>query len=146
MGGEVELDMVEHNIAFDHVAANFVFNSGIPIYMGTWSITRQFFFTMEECDVFRNHSSELARKMGEAIDIWHPIQHWKPGPVMYDIFPMISPVASYYTYEKRPVAIVTQGEETGKTIIAGNNDKTFFATDIKADEIKQLYLETVLSS
>ena len=144
MGGETDLDRKEHNVCFDYTAADIVLNSGIPIYMGTWDITRRFYFTLEECDVFRNHSSELARKMGEAIDLWHPVQNWKPGPVMYDIFPMLFPFASLYTCEQKPVKILTQGEEIGKTIISGNNEKTHVTTDIQAEEIKKLYLDTVL--
>jgi inosine-uridine nucleoside N-ribohydrolase len=147
MGGEVALDQVEHNIAFDHIAASIVLNSGIPVYMGTWSVTRQFSFTMEECEVFRNHNSQLAKKMAEAIELWHPIQNWKPGPVMYDMFPILLPLdLNYYTCEQKSVEIVSEGEEIGKTILSGNNKNIYVTTGIQPDKIKQLYLQTVLSS
>lgn len=146
MGGEVDIERAEHNIAFDYIAADIVLNSGVPVYMGTWDITRRFNLPIDECKVFEKHPSELSQKMAEAIAAWHPAQNWKPGPVMYDIFPMIWAFdRSLYTCEQKSLEVETKNPaELGKTILRGNNKNIYVTTAIKAEEIKKLFLETVL--
>lgn len=141
MGGELHQNKIEHNIGWDYLAAEVVMNSGVPIYMGTWDVTRKFYFSIKECDIFRNHASELTKKMGKAIDLWYREDSWKPGPVIYDIFPFAS---SFYTFRKESIEVISSGEKAGQTVLSGKNDNTFYTTDIKAEEIKKLFLETVL--
>ena len=146
MGGELNLNRVEHNVAFDYIASDIVLDSGIKIYMGTWDVTRRFVLTMEECRRFHEHHAPVIKALGRAIDIWHPAQGWKPGPVMYDIFPMIWAFdQSYYTVKQMFVQVETKGEFTrGMTIQGGSNPNIEVTTDIKADAVKELYLKTVL--
>lgn len=148
MGGEVTLNRVEHNVAFDYIATDAVLTSGIPIYMGTWDVTRRFFFSMQECDAFNRHPSPLCRALGQAIDHWHPVQPNKPGPVMYDIFPIVWAFdRSYYTTTPMPVRIETRGELTrGMTVAGGETDNIEVTTDIRSAELRNLYLDTVLGS
>lgn len=148
MGGEVDLDRKEHNVCFDHVAADIVLNAGIPVYMGTWDITRRFVLSAEECDVFKKHPSDLSQKMAEAIDVWLPVHDWKPGPVMYDIFPMIwSYDRELYFCEQKSVEVEMYDQETlGQTFLRGKNTNIYVSTEIQEEKIKKLYLETVLKS
>ena len=144
MGGEVDLDRKEHNICFDHNAADIVINSGIQIYMGTWGITRQFELSMEECSCLEAHGTELSRKMAEAIRLWKPVQNWKSGPVIYDIFPIIHSFdPNCYTCEQKSVEIITEGDDSGKTVPRGNKKNIFVTTGIDAEKVKQMFMKTV---
>ena len=145
MGGELNLNQPEHNAAFDWVATDIVLSSGIPIYMGTWSVTRKFFLSMDDCKRLEK-GDEVCKALAEAIKIWHPAHRWKPGPVMYDIFPMIWPFdQSLYTLEEMPVKVETAGSLTrGMTVRGGNAKNIFVSTGIDAEAIKKLYFATTL--
>jgi inosine-uridine nucleoside N-ribohydrolase len=147
MGGELTLNRQEHNVAFDYVAADIVLSSGIPIYMGTWDVTRRLVLSPEDCGLFRKHPSPLCRALADAIDLWHPVQNWKPGPVMYDLFPMVWAFdRSYYTMSPMSVEVETGGERTrGMTIARGNQTNIHVTTDIRVAELRELYLRTVLA-
>lgn len=146
MGGETTLNHRENNIAFDYNASEVVLTSGIPIFMGTWSVTRQFALSMEDCALFRAHASPACQALGRAIETWHPAQSWKPGPVMYDIFPMVWAFdRSYYTTTPMPVQVETAGNHTrGMTVKGGNATNIEVTTGIQADAVRELYLNTVL--
>lgn len=146
MGGELALNRVEHNIEFDYVAANIVLNSGIPITMGTWDVTRRFFLSKDDCELFHRHTSPVCQALARAIELWHPAQGWKPGPVMYDLFPMVWAFdRSYYTVEKMNIQVETQGIHTrGMTVRKADGPWVEVTTDIRADALRELYLKTVL--
>jgi inosine-uridine nucleoside N-ribohydrolase len=149
MGGELNLNRIEHNVAFDYIASDIVLNSGIKIYMGTWDITRHFTLTIEECKAFHEDQVPLNKALGRAIDLWYSgNKDWKPGPVIYDIFPIIHAFdQTYYTMKQMSVQVETKGEFTkGMTVLGGNNPNIEVTTDIKAAKIKALYLETLLGS
>ena len=148
MGGETTLNRTEHNVASDYIAADIVLTSGIPLYMGTWDVTRRFVLSQADCDLFRKSGSPLHQAIGKAIDLWQLLQSWKPGPVMYDIFPIIfSFDRSLYTSEPMSVKVETKGEVTcGMTVVGGNYPKTNVTTDINATAVRELYLETVFGA
>lgn len=147
MGGETHLNRVEHNAAFDYTATDEVLRSGIPIAMGTWDVTRRFVLTQADCDRFRTHGSPLHRALGQAITLWHPVQNWKPAPVMYDMFPIMWAFdRSFYTTKETPVRIETRGEFTkGMTVTQGTHTGIEVTTDIRASELRDLYLATVFA-
>lgn len=146
MGGEINLNRIENNVAFDYVAADVVLTSGIPVHMGTWDVTRRFVLSKEDCDLFRKSASPLNQAVGRAIELWHPAQSWKPGPVMYDVFPIVwSFDRSYYTMEAKSVRVETRGEFTrGMTVATGDAPNVEVTTDIRSSALRELYLETVL--
>ena len=146
MGGEVALNRAEHNVAFDYVAAEIVLSAGIPLAMGTWDVTRRFVLSMDDCARFGQSAKPLCQALGQAIALWHPAQNWKPGPVMYDLFPIIWAFdRSYYTTKPMSVRVETRGEFTrGMTVVSGNTPNAEVTTDIRADALRDLYLQTVL--
>ena len=146
MGGETALNRAEHNVAFDYIAADVVLTSGIPIIMGTWDVTRRFVLSKNDCELFGKHPSPLCQAMGRAIDLWHPAQSWKPGPVMYDIFPIVwSFDHSYYTTVPMSVRVETRGEFTrGMTVVSGDVPNVEVTTDMRFSELRDFYLKTVL--
>ena len=70
----------------------------------------------------------------------------KPGPVMYDLFPMVHAFdQSYYNIRPSPVRVVTAaGDNRGRTIIDDAGQMLEVTTDINAAAIRSLYLATVL--
>ena len=145
MGGETALNRIEHNIAFDYIAAEAVLTSGIPLAMGTWDVTRRFVLTTEDCARFAKSSLPLHQALGRAIELWHPAQSWKPGPVMYDMFPVVwSFDRSYYTTAPKSVRVETRGELTrGMTVVNGDGPNCEVTTDVRAAELRELYLQTI---
>lgn len=148
MGGETALNRSEHNIAFDYNAAEIVFNSGIPIVMGTWDVTRRFVIPREECEIYRQQDSALHQALYEAIQKFLPVHNWKPGPVMYDIFPFIWAMGlNHYTLRQQSVEIETRGQFTrGMTVCRGNHAHIHVTTDMDAKAVKTLYFTTVFNS
>lgn len=148
MGGETTLNRIENNVVLDYIAADIVLSSKIPVYMGTWDVTRRFVLSQKDCDLFRESTSPLYQAIGKAIDLWHPAQSWKPGPVMYDIFPIIwSFDRSFYTTKPMPIKVETKGEVTcGMTVVRSNYPEINVSTDIRADALRQLYLDTVFGN
>ena len=146
MGGETDLNRHEHNVCFDYIAADIVLTSGIPIAMGTWDVTRRFVLSKTDCEAFRQHPSPVCQALARAIEAWHPAQAWKPGPVMYDLFPMVWAFDhSYYTVEPMSVQVETAGNCTrGMTVRGGNATNIEVTTSIQANALRELYLQTVL--
>lgn len=143
MGGDVVLERSEHNIAFDPVAADIVFTSGIPIHMGTWDVTRRFVLSAADIGRFAGGPSPVHRALARAIPHWHRAQAWKPGPVMYDIFPMVCAFdRSFYDMAEMAVEVVTAGERAGRTV-AGSGRRMQVTTGMREHELRELYLATV---
>lgn len=143
MGGEVSLDRAEHNIAFDPIAADIVLSSGIPIQMGTWDVTRRFVLNDSDLASFATSASPLHRALAAAITAWHPAQSWKPGPVMYDIFPLVCAFdPTCYELTEMPVEVNVCGEHVGRTV-AGKGQRMLVTTGIHEPKLRELYLGTV---
>lgn len=147
MGGEVNLPRGEHNIAWDYTAADIVLNSGIPISMGTWDVTRRFVLLPPDCALLAQHPAPVNQALAQAIATWNPAHPWKPGPVMYDLFPMVWAFdRSLYTVKTMPIRIETRGEFTrGWTLAQDGGRQVEVTTDIKTAEVRDLYLQTILA-
>lgn len=147
MGGEITLNRVEHNIAFDFIAADVVLSSGIPITMGTWDVTRRFTIPMEEMGRFRRHSAPLCQALARAAELWHPAQSWKPGPVMYDVFPIVHAFdTSYYKTMPMRVQVETAGHLTrGMTVVSSGAPNVNVTTDVRVADLREMYFSTVLA-
>lgn len=147
MGGELALPRGEHNIAFDYEAAHIVLGAGVPVAMGTWSVTRQFTLSMDDDRSCIAAHSSLGKALADAMQAWHPYQNWKPGPVMYDLFPFAWIVdRACYTTRPMSVQVETQGRYTrGWTVAAGDRTHIEVTTAIDVPRVRKLYFDTVLS-
>ena len=85
--------------------------------------------------------------MGEAITAWHPAQSWKPGPVMYDLFPMVWAFdRTHYTTRAMNILVETgAGPTRGMTIPHTDGAPVEVSTDVRAAELRELYLATILA-
>jgi len=89
MGGEVHLNHNESNVANDPEAADVVLQSPVPTFVGTWSVTRQLSFNIDEINEwFADAQSPFLRALHEGTRMWwgHGMR-FKPGPVCYDVVP-----------------------------------------------------------
>lgn len=147
MGGELALNRREHNIAFDPVAADLVLSAGIEIRMGTWSVTRQVALDATDCARFAASPQPVCQALAAAIRAWHPAQAWKPGPVMYDLFPLVSSFApDLYRLEPAHITVDTSTGASAGMTIPGHGHPVLATTGLDAAAIKTLYLDTVLAN
>ena len=145
MGGEMNLNRPEHNVAWDAHAAEIVFSSGVPLFMGTWDVTRGFVLSPEDCDLIGRHESPLCKLLHECIELWWPHKGWKPGPVMYDVAPILWTYApEYFTTEAMQVRIETRGEYTrGYTARGYDTPNAQVSKTMQAERVRELYLQTL---
>jgi purine nucleosidase len=145
MGAELELNRREHNIAWDAHAADIVFTSGVPLFVGTWNVTRQFVLSPDDCERIKSLGTPLGNALGECIDLWWPHKGHKPGPVMYDIAPILwSYERRFYSTKSMAVQVETQGQSTlGMTTSNGKTPNAEVSVSMLADEVRELYLSTI---
>jgi inosine-uridine nucleoside N-ribohydrolase len=148
MGGEVHLPQAEHNIKWDYHASSIVFSAGIPLFMGTWSMTRRFVLMPEDCEKIKNADTPLCDFLAQCIELWWPHKGGKPGPVMYDIVPLLwSYAPDYYATEAMNIAVETKGEfTTGMTIKRPGAPNAQVSVVMRERDVKELYLQTILES
>jgi inosine-uridine nucleoside N-ribohydrolase len=147
MGGELELGRKENNIVTDPVSADVVFTSGVPLFVGTWSVTRGFVLSPEDCARIKAAGTPLTDALSACIELWWPHKAHKAGPVMYDLAPILwSYDPSFYPSESRAIRVETRDPETtGMTLPAGGEPNAEVSVAIKADKVRELYLQTILS-
>ena len=90
MGGEVHWQHMESNIKNDPEAADIVFSSKVPIFLATWSVSREFNFTIDEIrELCSQSQTEFMDAMLECTNLWWGEGAvYKKGPVCYDIIPV----------------------------------------------------------
>lgn len=145
MGGEVELNRHEHNINWDATAADIVFSSGVPLFVGTWSATRKFVLTPADCERIKALRTPLGDELSRCIEAWWPHKAHKPGPVMYDIAPILwSYDRRYYPTKTMSIQVETGGGSAqGMTTHGGDATNIEISEDMLADEVHALYMETI---
>lgn len=148
MGGELELNRREHNLSWDPVASDIVISSGVPLFMGTWNVTRRFVLSVEDCARIKNLGTPLGEALSECIALWWPHKGGKPSPVMYDVAPLIwSFERRYYPTETMPVRVETRGDTTAGTTTRGvGGAPCEVAVDMLEGEVRELYLQTICGS
>lgn len=90
MGAEVHVMHNEANVKNDPEAADVIFKSGLPLFVGTWQVTRQLFFTMNEVEKYLGASDDpFCKALYEGTQLWgQRALGVKPGPVLYDVIPV----------------------------------------------------------
>lgn len=145
MGAEVQFNHREHNIKWDADAASIVLGCGVPLFVGTWSATRQFVLLPEDCARIRAAGTPLTDALSECIDMWWPTKGSKPGPVMYDLAPILWSMAPDY-YATQPMHLIVENRSElsmGLTLRGSGPPNAEVTIDMKAEETRRLYLETI---
>jgi len=145
MGGEVQIHRQEHNIAWDPEAAEVVLTSGIPLFLGTWSVTRQFILSLEDCRIIENSNAELGAFLGDCMKRWWPSKGSKPGPVMYDLAPLVWCFdRSFFETSPMHIRVETSGALTrGMTLASDRTPNAEVTTGMRAEALRLLFMQTI---
>ena len=147
MGGEVAENRPEYNIASDPHAAEIVFSCGVSLFLGTWSVTRRVVMTLPYIEALSKEGTPLTDALSEMIALWMPHRGNKPGPVLYDLSPVLwSFDRGYHTTEQREVHAITQnGPAFGMTVSGGHHPNMEVTVDMRAKDVLALFMDTVRS-
>lgn len=91
MGGDIKALHAEHNIVCDPVAAEVVLNCGLPVFLGAFAETKKLFLTIQETeDLLTAKPTPFLDGLWACTRMWwKSLKFQKPGPVLYDIIPLI---------------------------------------------------------
>jgi inosine-uridine nucleoside N-ribohydrolase len=110
MGGEPLRGSVETNIGNDPAAAALVCRSGLLKFAGTDDVTRWLLLPRPDIERLRNTDTPLARSLVELHRLWRIQQNTKPGPVVFDVNPVIWLFApELYTTVSHGLAVDAKG-------------------------------------
>ena len=149
MGGEVNVYRAEHNVTWDSAAAEIVLASGIPMFLGTWDITRQVVVTEQDCERIRRQTNPMCRYLSDCIDMWRPYKKLKPGPVLFDIAPVVwSFDKQLYTTRRMALQIENAGRWTrGVTVPVSASQEGASAVEVSvgvdAERVKAMFMDTI---
>lgn len=117
MGGSFEPDRAEYNIACDPVAASIVLESDVPRALFSWEVTRRIVLLEPEMARLREAATPAAHALCELTDLWTPHRGAKPGPVLYDVCPLMWLFRpDLFAMTSQRVSVVTEpGPEFGRT-------------------------------
>ena len=148
MGGEVAENRAEYNIASDPHAAEIVFSCGAPLFLGTLSVTRRVVMTPPYIEALSREGTPLTDALSEMIALWMPHRGNKPGPVLYDLSPVLwSFDRGVHTTEQQEVHAITQeGPAFGMTVPGGRDPNMEVTVDMKGEEVLALFMDTVRST
>lgn len=90
MGGEIHLLLAESNAKGDPEAVDLILKSKLPVFVATWSVSRQLDFPMAEVQALMGESSSPFLQVLRATTEmwWGDGARYKPGPVCYDVVPV----------------------------------------------------------
>jgi len=145
MGGCYALNRSEYNVACDPEAAGIVLRSDGDKFLGTWEVTRRVVMREPEIERLRRAGTALSGALSELIALWMPHRGQKPGPVLYDLSALLWCYApEYYTTVRRALDVETEGRHTrGYTVKVPGAPTTQVTTDMRADEVLALFMDTV---
>ena len=128
MAGETQAVWNEYNVVCDPEAADYVLTCGLPVFLGTHHVTGQVVLTTAEVDRHFGHSDQpLHKALHECTVLWSPHQGSKPGPVLYDLVPLVylADPGSVQT-RRSTVRVELEGRYTrGQTVrLGGDQDGT----------------------
>jgi inosine-uridine nucleoside N-ribohydrolase len=89
MGGDLNLNKQEYNVVMDPEASDLVYRCGAEMFLATWEISRQVVILPEHLDTLRQASDALCSEIIRCTELWWPYRRDKPGPVVYDISPLL---------------------------------------------------------
>lgn len=145
MGGCYGLGRREYNVACDPEAAGIVLRADCTKFLGTWEVTRRVVMLESEMERLRRTGTALTRALDALIGLWMPRRGPKPGPVLYDVCPLIwcfDP--SFFTTERVGLDVVTQpGDQRGQVVSADGVPPTEVTTDMRAADALDLFMDTI---
>lgn len=146
MGGNTESMRGEYNVRIDPESVDLVLNSGARIFLGTWTTTRRVVILPPDQARIAAAPTPLAQALSQNIELWRPKQGAKPGPVMYDLAPIVWAFQpDLYPTEPRRVDVELKGEHTlGWTIPRSGEPNVELSVDVKSEDVLAMYMDTIL--
>ena len=89
MGGDLNHNKQEYNVVMDPEASDLVYCCGAKTFLATWEISRQVVIMPEHLDTLRQVRDPLCAEIVRCTELWWPFRRNKPGPVLYDISPLL---------------------------------------------------------
>jgi purine nucleosidase len=89
MAGELNRNHLEYNVRLDPRAADMVFRCGARTFVATWEVSRRLVLLPEHLDILRGNGDRLSAELVRCTDLWWPHRGNKPGPVLYDVSPLL---------------------------------------------------------
>ena len=146
MAGNFPLQKKEYNLGGDLAASDIVLSAGLPAFLGTWGVTRRVVMLQPELDALRASDDPACRGLVEQIDLWWPHKRQKPGPVIYDVCPMVWTFdSSFFTTEEHHLRIITDGANRGCMRAAGDAPPVQVTVDMREHEVLSMLMETLLN-
>lgn len=144
MGGSFQPDRIEYNIKCDPVAAAEVLSSGVPCALFSWEVTKRVVLEAPHMARLREADTPVTRALVELTELWMPHGGGKPGPVVYDISPLLHLFRpELYTMASHNVSVVTDpGDDIGRTRLS-DGDGCLVATDMDAPAARDLLIDTL---
>ena len=146
MGGELETERVEWNIRCDPEAARIVLAAPQMRSMGTYGVTRRVTMLEPEVAALRRSDDPALGGLVEQIDLWTPHRGGKPGPVVYDLSPILwAADPSFFTTRDCPVDVLLEGDARGRTVEAPQGAPIAVTTGMRHEDALRLLMETLLN-
>lgn len=148
MAGETQRVMSEYNVVCDPEAADEVFNSGLPVFMGTYDITARLRMTMADVQqAFGASDNPVHQVLHDCTQLWWgKVQGGrKAGPVLYDLVPIFW-LADQSSVKTRAssIRVELRGQYTrGQTVRTGNSDNVMESLDLDADSMVREFVGTM---
>lgn len=121
-GGAFNPPGVEYNIQADPIAAQIVFQSGIPITVVSRDVTRECVLTPGDLERLDGAQNPASRFLAEVIDLWKKSHAGEPVT-------LLAPVAVAVSFQ--PALVKT---ETGSVAVSTSDPKTFGQTRFEPGE------------
>jgi len=115
MGGAIEMGQAETNIVNDIGAAAIVFDSGLPILMAPFDVTRDLQFTGADLAKLTGSKVPAAMELTALVRRW---QTWRTGrdPTLHDVLPLIALLhPEWCRFEDGAVTVELAGPNRGFT-------------------------------
>jgi purine nucleosidase len=109
MAGELNRNHLEYNVRLDPRAADMVFRCGARMFVATWEISRRLVLLPDHLERLRQNGDRLAAELVRCTDLWWPHRGAKPGPVLYDLSPLLWLLdPSWFVTRPTPLRVETE--------------------------------------
>ncbi|MHB9130471.1 MAG: nucleoside hydrolase [Armatimonadota bacterium] len=149
MGGENDSVMSEWNVLCDPEAADIVFSSSLPVFMGTYNITARMVMPMDKVKYeFGARNKTIYNVLYDCTVLWGE-KHlaWRPGPVLYDLAPLFWLINPELIPTKRSwIRVELDGIYTrGQTVrVSGDEEGNVYESiDLNAEALVSEFIDII---
>ena len=145
MAGETYALHSEYNVLCDPEAADYVFNSGLPVFMGTFHLTARLKATMEDVRRQCCGRSPLHEVLLACTETWFSrIGASLPGPVLYDLVPVYWAVDhDWIETRSSTVRVELEGAYTRGQTVRFDGGPVLESTDLDAEKMVKEFFDLI---